>query len=793
MADKRWRDEVTRPPLPGANPVGSEPVDPAVLHASLPQTVEMLNPYPALSGGVAASGEAATGRAAASDNTSGTNGSNGYGSNANGANPPGVVGNGDVTPPTPGATAPSGSSAPSSNASPATGFVSAILEPTAAYQSSTAKPESNGRNAATVPSPAAAKTVATEKSTLVALPGDEEPHGGGARILRTSLSCTVSMLIHLVLIVALGLWILPPVIKQQIEDLSATVADRPDEILNQVLDEQTDPTRELALVNAGGGSNLAGAEGGIGPGTIVGPSNPEMDPALTETVDDAPHVDVGDMAGFAAGGAEMSSEVPEGTFGEPSAIVDNYQHAMDRITQEILNQLSKSKVLVIWCFDQSNSMKDDQREIRERIERVYTELGLSDSTKGEALWTAVGSFGQRWVAHTQRPTSNLDEIRAAIDSVPVDETGQEMMCPAVSESIEFFRRFSRQRRVMLVLVTDESGQLDNNALALETTIQQAKSARCGVYVLGREAVFGYPYAYMLHTDKETQIGFWLQIDRGPETAFAEQLQIDGFTRRWDAFPSGFGPYSQTRLARETGGIFFMLPSPETNLVRGDNRKYELEAMRPYLPDLMDRNTYLQQRQGSELQQTMWQVISDLDPYNPSHAKYVELPVNFSIVPEQFAQQAQDAKQVADGLVQYIHVAEKAMEKIAPLRKHEYNPRWKANYDLMFAQLLAYKVRIYEYRSYLDAFLKTPKVIKNPLGPERKTNNWELRTRAETITGEETKAYIVRATALLNKIVAEHPGTPWAARAQWELNRGFGVDLVEDYDDPRASMVKLPNL
>jgi hypothetical protein len=29
----------------------------------------------------------------------------------------------------------------------------------------------------------------------------------------------------------------------------------------------------------------------------------------------------------------------------------------------------------------------------------------------------------------------------------------------------------------------------------------------------------------------------------------------------------------------------------------------------------------------------------------------------------------------------------------------------------------------------------------------------------------------------------HAGTPWAERAQWELNRGFGVELVPDYEAP----------
>jgi hypothetical protein len=44
------------------------------------------------------------------------------------------------------------------------------------------------------------------------------------------------------------------------------------------------------------------------------------------------------------------------------------------------------------------------------------------------------------------------------------------------------------------------------------------------------------------------------------------------------------------------------------------------------------------------------------------------------------------------------------------------------------------------------------------------------------------------------VVEEHPGTPYAARAQWELRRGFGVDLVEHSSDPgRGQNVTLPKL
>ena len=117
---------------------------------------------------------------------------------------------------------------------------------------------------------------------------------------------------------------------------------------------------------------------------------------------------------------------------------------------------------------------------------------------------------------------------------------------------------------------------------------------------------------------QTQHVHWLPIDRGPETAFVEQLQTDGFHRRYDAHPSGFGPYECSRLGRETGGIFFMLPSLETNLVHGQKRNYDMEA--PYFPDLRSRLEVKADIDRSPLRTMLEKVIYDLNPYNPQVAE-----------------------------------------------------------------------------------------------------------------------------------------------------------------------------
>jgi hypothetical protein len=441
-------------------------------------------------------------------------------------------------------------------------------------------------------------------------------------------------------------------------------------------------------------------------------------------------------------------------------------------------------------------MKDDQKEIRDRIEHVYTELGLMSKTNSGALETSVCSYGNdpNFRVHTRAPTSARTEIMAAIDDVPLDLSGEEYMCSAVLKALQIHRPYAQRarRQLAMIIVTDESGNRNDNDANMERAIQELKNARSRLYVLGREAVFGYPYARIRWQHPQSKRIHWLPIDRGPETAFVEQLQIDGYHRRWDAHPSGFGPYEATRMARETGGIFFLLPSLETNLVRGEKIKYEMQAA--YFPDLRSRPEVKADIDRSPLRTTLEKVIYDLNPYKE---KMAELRVDgFSTDYEPLARQIQQELTKVPTLLQYLSKAELAVSKLADERKQESSPRWQANYDLLHAQTIAYQARVHEYGAYMEQFLKDLQAyVRNPTDPKNKFkpppktkgalvhDDWHVRGRTQTITGDKIKPYVERSTAMFKQVIQDHPGTPWAARAEAEIRRGFGVELYPEYEPP----------
>lgn len=596
-----------------------------------------------------------------------------------------------------------------------------------------------------------------------------------------------SMLVHLGLLISLGLWItvgsdrgglLEPLVVRYVPE-----ADRELDLETVFLDEETTPGSQATFVST------------ATPKPAPDPAAPPP-PQLLPTPLDPIDLPKDHLSGI----KDLMAPVGEGSTASAQAVVDDYGQAMDRITQELLRLAAKENLLLVWCFDQSGSMKDDQQEIRARLERIYTELGMTGVTEGDRLMTAVTSFGAEFVVHTERPTTDLAVIRQAIDAVPVDPSGEEMMCSAVIRSIGTFQKFARRqdRRMAMILVTDESGHRQEADTYLEAAIDQAEAADCPVYILGREAVFGYPFARIRWVHPETGRTHELPLDRGPESAFPEVLQIDGFEPRTDAQPSGFGPYAQSRLAWRSGGIFFMLPSVEAELIGGEKRRYDAITMHDYSPDLRSREEILVDSQRRPLRKLIWKIVEDLDPERPKAASMMRLRTTFPGDLDPFRRQTQESLGRAQLFLGGLERAFKALEDQEPARQREKSLRWQANYDLARAQVPACAARVYLYRVALEDGMKKLIVTPPALADGRQLAAWRLRESRKAPFDKVTTKLLEQAKKAYLAVVENHPGTPWAARAEWELRRDFnhaggssgavagsiqGFELVPEYRAP----------
>ena len=571
--------------------------------------------------------------------------------------------------------------------------------------------------------------------------------------------------------------------------------------------------------------------GGTVVSNVVGSSDaPPISQTKIETSESLKEPDIVVNAGEITlpGTDVLGEDLGEGEVtGEIGAVVSGYGAAMGRITRELIRLMREQKVLVVWLFDESESMKDDQKKIRAEFHKVYEELGIaaksdvfaektgrrsSKSVKEEILLTSINSFGEKVHAITPDPTGDIKEIQAAILKIPIDESGMENMCQSVSYVIDKYSLTANRgkRKLAIVIVTDES---PSDTDALEEAVMRTKRARTPVYILGREAIFGYPKARMRWIDPIYQLEHWVWIDRGPETAFPECLQYDGFGRRHDTFSSGFGPYAQVRLSRESGGIFFMLPGNEENLVGAgaqEERRFAALAMKEYRPLLLSRADYLKERQQSKFRTTLWNIIATLNPWQDDQLNL--WMHHFPLDHDKFKEGAEPQFTKAVRAMGMLNEAVKTLEAIRPLRDQESSQRWRACYDLMLAQCRSYRVRLFQYMLALDQH-----VSNKPKAQKEKSNEWNVHSTGKMLQPDDAQfkrlqqAYGIKTDreALLKELDKQlqlaqqqfllveqtHPGTPWSRRAQYERNGGKGITVSEGFRDPRyeevGKKIKIP--
>jgi hypothetical protein len=518
--------------------------------------------------------------------------------------------------------------------------------------------------------------------------------------------------------------------------------------------------------------------------------------------------------------------------GEVGALVEGYGAALDRLTQELLRLMRTDKILAVWMFDESESMKDDQEELKGRLHRVYEELKLveADAAKlnrrnstrasnDDVLLTAVTSFGASFHVHTPKPTSDSRQIMQAIDRIPIDRTGKENMCLAIQAAMKKYGKMARGRKVALIVVSDESGDDGDPYIApaadqIENALAALKSHRSPIYILGRESVFGNFYAYVRWRHPQTGHIHKLPIRRGPEAPSAEQLLYDGFRRRFDSHMSGFGPYEQVRLARDSGGIFFQLPHEEENLNDFKQKKFASLRLREYLPNLDSRRVYFGDVSKSKFRIAIRTAIALLNPLNPQN-KGLEIPEieHFVVDPVQSTSRVLARLQQISRVLQVMATAHQNLAAVRSFRDAEPSLRWRANYDLMSAQLMAYRVRLFEYGIALGQFGKNMPRLIPPKNPPH--NRWEIRhgsdkllmpdaqqEKALGVSAEQLRSYHREALQQLASVRETHQGTPWAMRAQWEEGRRFGATFRSWYyqtpkprpnNKPRPKPVPLPNL
>lgn len=464
--------------------------------------------------------------------------------------------------------------------------------------------------------------------------------------------------------------------------------------------------------------------------------------------------------------------------------------ALDQVSQRIRGELAESDLLVVWLLDASHSLVDDRQRIAQYLPLFYEELSSGRDSSQHQLANAVVAFGAR-IKERIGPTDFGPKVARAVEKLPVDPSGKEMVFTAIATCIDKYHARRQGEQLMIVVWTDETGDDDHQ---LEHTLGLCQRTGTTVHVVGPSAVLGANSGLHSFSDVKTRRVFQLPVVRGPDAAFPERIAADYWfsdfgPQRFPAWQggaqlkgiaSGFSPYALTRLTRLTGGHYTIFDRPT------DRGPFDSPRLRAYLPSYDSRDAYEQDIQSHPLRRAIMAVVRDTlakpiaIPQSQFFARVAKGPAAASqrlyYTPAQFSLKLKNslrgllakARRISDRVEQALKVFEQP--ELALAYEAE-SPRWRAWHDLTKGRLLAISVRLEEYRLTCEE-LKIPKV----LAPT--TNYMRFAPRSQ-MRGESY--WLQRAhdaEALLQRCVNEHTNTPWAVLAQRELRFGLGVGVQQ---------------
>jgi hypothetical protein len=397
--------------------------------------------------------------------------------------------------------------------------------------------------------------------------------------------------------------------------------------------------------------------------------------------------------------------------------------------------------------------------------------------------------GRLTTAGPAKPTREGADVVRAIREIPVDQSGMENTFTAVAEAALAARRVRispRDRNVMIIVFTDERGNDEQRADEVAAFCRMNAMRVC---VVGVPAPFGREQVQMrfveYDTDRYAGDDQWPVVDQGPETRHPEFVRIAGGRYDDEPMDSGFGPFSLSKLCAETGGIYFCVHANRDTRGRVAQTApmasrlqyfFDHEVMRAYRPDYVSVAKLDQQIAANRAKRGLLEAARML-AIEPMRAPRRIFPREDD---GKLVQLFSDAQKEAAVLAPRIDLLYATLAKGLPDRPKVKEGRWRAGYDLALGRVLAAKIRTDAYNQIL-ANAKAGRKFANP-----RNDTWELVGSDDVSnvgSANEKLARLARET--LERVVREHPGTPWALFAADELQTPLGYAWRETYTGVNA--------
>jgi len=460
--------------------------------------------------------------------------------------------------------------------------------------------------------------------------------------------------------------------------------------------------------------------------------------------------------------------------------------AAQNATRAVQAGLEAGPTLAIWLFDRSQSAQQLVNDTASIAGRFYdsSEIQQLPQTPEPQLLTVVAAFDQKLQVLTDTPTADATAIKAAMAQAAGTESKGEKTFTAISEVLQKYADYRTQqgRQVLLIVVTDEAG--DDIAQA-DKTVELAEKLTIPVYVVGSPAPWGQLNAFAARASGGKVSADLIEQfpTHGPESRYSERVDVapwgSGYGYRGsdlELVDSGFGPFGLEWLCRASGGQFFAVRSRGySGSSYGMNTwptsmatTFEEGSLSRYTPDYVSEERYQKLLSENKARKALHEAAKlppikvEGNPETRFEKKNEAQAVRQMNLAQQFAaRHAPPIDRVYDVLAQ----GEGDREKLT-------SPRWQAEFDLAMGRVTAAKVRIDGYNAMVAA-LKRGKTFKN-----ESSSLWILEQNETIETGSAMQKMADKARMYLDRVVKEHPGTPWAKIAEEELKTPLGWQWTE---------------
>lgn len=476
--------------------------------------------------------------------------------------------------------------------------------------------------------------------------------------------------------------------------------------------------------------------------------------------------------------------------------------AVRKVTAEIGKSLELGPVLVVWLLDRTASNYKLLSSATTGAKAWYESQEVKQMTleKNKKLQSVVAGFDETLEYVLEGPEDDWQKVRDSFGKVEQSSAGKEMTFAAVKQVLDKFGPLhGADRQLVIVIVTNEVG---DDAKLVDEVAPLVQRKAIPVYVVGSAAPWGQttPFEELARRgprnsakaaekaeekSDEKKVGEISQKSQddnpvyGPESLYSERvnlpLPVAGYGFRGkpteELIESGFGPFALERLCRAGGGAFLPVrPSGGTvygygGIIfwpTGAEMRFDTPNLAKYAPDYVSEADYQKLLTENKARAALHEAAKIgkaeiLDNPNTQFQK--------GDSEAQLKRRLDEAQQASARVAPQIDRLYEALVPGEGDRDKLTSPRWQAQFDYAFGRTLAAKVRNDSYNQMI-ASLKAGK------GPKDATE-YNLEQADSYESSSVLKKMADKARLHLERVVKEHPGTPWAKMAAEDLKAPMG--------------------